>query len=242
MIERAAVVAGTEVPFGAGSTGATRCILRTRTGVVSAVLKRIPVGHVLAEALCALIMRGWGLPVPTPYLVADDGQLAFASADVGYPNLKQRLGVGALHAGSPAHVAAMRVAMIVATNLSTAAVATASDEALDNRDRNLENILWDGQTEAWIDHAYALGNRADLADSNKLCTMALAVGTGDELQHGAITAWMAFDRTQPAQQAAQLADVADLSLWTTTIAHRLNHLGERLLARFPSPDDLLSAV
>jgi hypothetical protein len=210
--------------------------------VVSAVLKRIPTGHVLAEALCALILRGWGLPVPTPYLVTDGDRLAFASADAGYPNLKQRLGVDALRPGSPAYEAAIRVAMLVATNLGTAPLAAAADEALDNRDRNLENILWDGQTEAWIDHAYALGNRTDLVDANKLCNMALAVGTGDELQHGAIAAWMAFDRTQPALQAAQLNDVADLSLWIATIAHRLNHLGERLLARFPSPDDLLSAV
>mgnify|MGYP001077689217 CR=1 FL=1 len=242
MIERAAVVAGTEVHLGIGSTGATHCVLRTRSGVVRAVLKRIPVTHVLAEALCALILRGWGLPVPTPYLVPEGDSLAFASADAGYPNLKQRLGVDTLRSGTPAHGAAMRIAMQVASTLSTAAAVAAADEALANRDRNLENILWDGETEAWIDHAYALGNRPDLADVNKLCNMALAVGTGEEFQHGAIAAWMALDRTQPAQQAEQLSDVADLSAWTATIAHRLNHLGERLLARFPSPDDLLSAV
>lgn len=242
MIEWAEVVPGSEQPVGVGVSGAARCTLRVQGRVVGGILKRIPRDHVMAEAFCALLLRGWGLSVPTPYLVADGDALAFASADVGYPNLMQRLGVDALQKGTQEHKAAIKLAALVAARLPSAALAAVADEAVDNRDRNLGNILWDGATEAWIDHVLTLGHGASLQDANHLCAMAIAVGDAERLQHAAIAAWTALDRSLAQQAAAGLADAADMTQQAAFVADRLNTLGARLLARFPAPDDLLSGA
>lgn len=242
MIDWAEVVPGSEQPVGIGVSGAVRCTLRVQGKVIGGVLKRIPRAQVLAEAFCALLMRGWGLPIPTPYLVADGDTLAFASADTSYPNLMQKLGVDSFPEGSREYNAALRVAALVAVRLPSAPLAAVADEAVENRDRNLGNILWDGASEAWIDHALTLGNGAHLPDANHLCTAAVVVGDAKRLQHAAIAAWLALDRSLTQQAAAGLADAADMAEQAAFVADRLNALGARLLARFPAPDDLLSGA
>ena len=146
-LEVATLVAGSESPAGDGISGALRCVLKlpdkTRR---AAVLKRVAMEEVLAEAFSALLLRAWQLPVPEPFLVDEAGTISFASSDVGYPNLKQSLGVTGLPAG-PVRDAVVALAKSIATSLPTSPLAAACDEAIDNRDRNLGNILWDGRDE-----------------------------------------------------------------------------------------------
>jgi hypothetical protein len=238
----ATVVPGSEAAAGSGMTGARRCVLSVPgESLTGAVLKRDPLPQVLAEAFAALLLRGWGLPVPRPFLVQEDQAISFASADIGYPNLSQRLGVDAFPPGSPQHTQAVLVAAKLACSLPTAALAATADEAIQNRDRNLGNILWDGSDEAWIDHAFALGNGSHLPDANKLCDMAIMTGQADALKATAIAQWTALDRAEPAAAADTLDPVADLAPSASFVTARLNQLGMLLLSRFPSPRDLLSA-
>ena len=94
-IELATVVPGTETPAGVGQSSAVRCVLALMDGTRrAAILKRLDEPAVLAEASCALLLNGWGLTVPQPYLVEENNKLVFASADATYPSLKQRLSIG----------------------------------------------------------------------------------------------------------------------------------------------------
>jgi hypothetical protein len=106
-IRTAQVLPGTEIPAGDGLTGALRCTLILPDGTQrAAILKRAPLGEVAAEAFAALLLRAWGLPVPEPFIVDEPEAPAFASADAGYPNLKQRLGLP--HRHDAAHLGAGR--------------------------------------------------------------------------------------------------------------------------------------
>jgi hypothetical protein len=206
----------------------------------SAIVKRDAIHQVIAEAFCALLLRGWRIPVPDPYLVADPGGVAFGSADATYPNLCQRLGIAGYENGSAEHLAAVRLAMRLASQLPSAPLVAAADEAIDNRDRNLGNILWDGTSEAWIDHAFALGNGTHFNDVNLLCEMAIQSGLADDMRSSSTAQWLLMDRNAPDVVKAELGAFVDTSNQARFVTDRLNQLGMRLLARFPTPQDLLS--
>jgi hypothetical protein len=88
-LRKARLIAGSETSTGDGVTGAVRCVIEDEQGVKhAAVLKFGSAEEVAAEATASLLLSGWGVPVPQPYLVARDDELCFASSDVGYPNLK----------------------------------------------------------------------------------------------------------------------------------------------------------
>ena len=240
-LEVATLVAGSESPAGDGISGALRCVLKlpdkTRR---AAVLKRVAMEEVLAEAFSALLLRAWQLPVPEPFLVDEAGTISFASSDVGYPSLKQSLGVTGLPAG-PVRDAVVALAKSIATSLPTSPLAAACDEAIDNRDRNLGNILWDGRDEVWIDHALALGRGGHLADQNLLCSMVLGTTDQDRFCRAALSQGLLLDRAVPGTVDAAVAGSlgANTSL-APLVSLRLVGLGARLLARFPSAGDLLS--
>jgi hypothetical protein len=242
-IQIAKILGGTETPAGDGSTGAQRCILVLDDGSKkAAVVKRGPIGQVAAEAFSALLLRQWGLTVPEPFLINEGVELAFASADNGYPNLKQSLCLDGLPEG-PARIAAIQVAMALACGLPSTSLATACDEAIDNRDRNLGNILWDGTAEAWIDHAFALGEGLNLKDENKLCLMAIAAGDDERLQRAAIAQALLLERDKPkvVESALSCSPIPPQNL-AAYVADRLTSLGNRLVARFPHSADLLSRL
>lgn len=236
MIETARLVPGSLTPVGDGINDAHRCVLQLPNGQRrAAILKRIPRPSVLAEAFSALLLRAWGLSVPDPYLVEDDGELHFASADATYPSLKQRMGLHHLPAG------AMRDALVLASchivaGLKETPMAVVADEAIDNRDRNLGNVLWDGDNVAWIDHELALGLAKHLPDTNKLASMAQQAGLTDSMRQSSVALWMSLNRQAP-EQAGLAADTPD---YAQQVIDRLTVLGTRLLARFPAPKDLLS--
>lgn len=242
-IKIAKILGGTELPAGDGVTGAQRCVLLLEDGSKkAAVVKRGPIGQIAAEAFSALLLRQWGLTVPEPFLIDESGNLAFAGADNGYPNLKQSLGLEGLPDG-PARNAALQVAMAIACGLPSASLATACDEAIDNRDRNLGNILWDGTAEAWIDHAFALGEGRTLKDQNKLCVMAIAIGDEERLQRACIAQALLLERDKPKAVETALSGlpIAPQNL-VAYVADRLSTIGNRLVARFPSSADLLSGL
>jgi hypothetical protein len=242
-IKIAKILGGTETPTGDGITGAQRCVLLLEDGSKkAAVVKRGPIGQIAAEVFSALLLRQWGLAVPDPFLIDESGELAFASADIEYPNLKQSLALDGLPEG-PARNAAIQVAMMIACGLPSVSLATACDEAIDNRDRNLGNILWDGTTEAWIDHAFALGEGHNFKDENKLCLMAIATGVDERLQRAAIAQTLLLERDQPkaVESALSCTPIPPQNL-ASYVADRLTSLGNRLVARFPHPTDLISGL
>lgn len=238
-LETARLVRGSETPAGDGISGAMRCVLTLSDGTKrAAIIKRMERERVLAEAFCALLLRGWGLSVPDPYLVDEDGTFAFASADATYPSLKQRLGFAGMPDG-PAKDAVIDVAVHIVAQLEQTPTALMVDEAIDNRDRNLGNILWDGQNVAWIDHELTLGLAQHLDDINKLASMVGRTPQATPVKTSAIAAWMTASRDTPTTAALHCAGSSAFAALVTT---RLNGLGARILSRFPAPQDLLSGA
>lgn len=235
-IQTAAIVVGSETPEGDGLTGAMRCVLKLPDDSLrAAILKRLPLPGVIAEAFCALLLRGWGLKVPEPFLVQEAGLVSFASADAAYPSLKQRFGIGALPDGDlKSQMIALACNIVV--NLAQTPLALVADEAIDNRDRNLGNVLWDGTEAAWIDHERTLGLIPDDADQNKLATMACAVGAHEAMSTSALATWFALPRDRVVEAGAVINAPAHAAF----VADRMASLGNRILNRFPAPNDLLS--
>lgn len=240
-LQTATVIAGSEIPAGDGLSGAMRCVIVLPDGTRrAAILKRGPVGEIAAEAFAALVLTAWGLPVPEPFLVNEKTGPAFASSDVGYPNLKKRLALDSLRDG-PAKDAAMRIAVQLAIQLPTTPLAAVVDEAIDNRDRNLGNILWDGQAEAWIDHALALGEHPiGYPDRNKLCDMAQMIGDHDRVSRAAVGQALAVGPIPLSSASAAMPTNLQHRDHAAYVAARLSNLAIRLLDRFPKPADLLT--
>ena len=236
MIETARLVPGSLTPIGDGINDADRCVLELPDGRRrAAILKRLARPAVLAEAFSALLLRSWGLSVPDPYLVEDGDELQFASADATYPSLKQRMGLKHLPEGSMKDALETAACQIVA-GLRETPLATVADEAIDNRDRNLGNVLWDGANVAWIDHELALGLATHYPDINKLAIMAQRAGQTDKMRQSTVALWMSLDRQAPEYAGLE----ASTPHYAQQVADRLTVLGTRLLARFPAPKELLS--
>jgi hypothetical protein len=141
----------------------------------------------------------------------------------------------------PGKDAAVRIAMQLACGLPTAPLAAACDEAIDNRDRNLGNILWDGRDEAWIDHAMALGQGGAFPDRNLLCHLAMVIGQEERFCRATVAHSFALERTTASSgDAALLTSPLGVTNLGPFVAARLATIGNRLLARFPIPPDLLS--
>jgi hypothetical protein len=131
--------------------------------------------------------------------------------------------------------------MMLATSLPTAPLAAACDEAIENRDRNHGNVLWDGQAEAWIDHALALGRGHSQPDQNKLCGMVAGKPNQERFIRAAIAQALLLDRASPAEAEGVMASTPiGMHSYATYVAGRLASLGNRIVARFPTAADLLS--
>jgi hypothetical protein len=131
--------------------------------------------------------------------------------------------------------------MMLATSLPTAPLAAACDEAIENRDRNLGNILWDGQAEAWIDHAMALGRGHGQPDQNMLCWMVAGKPDQERFVRAAVAQALLLDRACPGDAEGVVAGTpVGTHGHAAFVASRLASLGNRLVARFPASADLLS--
>lgn len=119
-----------------------------------AYLKPLTRPEFLAEALCAIIGRAHGLPIPACWQVNDPGaflpeaagKTIFASGDIGHPSVARWL-----ESDSEAAMEAIRLWL----DVHQAAV---FDEWIANQDRHPGNLLYDGAGNFWLlDHAYAFG-------------------------------------------------------------------------------------
>lgn len=236
------LIAGTETPVGTGLTGAQRALVRFPDGNArAAIVKRMGTRAIAAECFCSLLLRRWGLNVPEPAIVGDP-PMAFACMDVSYPNLLQRVGWSSTLPPQVRSVLEQAAARLVAGFAQTP-LALAADEAIQNLDRNLGNILWNGNEVAWIDHERALGaSNEPMADVNKLAGLALMSGEHDRIAAAAVTA--SFTLSPAAVQEAEriCSTHADTAGFSSVVSERLKHLANAVLSRFPRPSDLLEGI
>jgi hypothetical protein len=238
-LEIADIIQGSEMPAGDGISGAQRCVLITPAGIRrAAILKRGPVGQIAAECFCAMLLRAWGLNTPDPYLIRLGSDIGFASADIGYPNLKQSLGLDAIPDG-PARAAAEQVAYELAAGFKSTPTAIAADEAIGNRDRNLGNILWDGKDEAWIDHAMCLAAGTAIADVNKLALIALKTDKADVIAKSAVAQALALDRSAISEAGAVTDSILGNTGTAEFVAERIVGLADLVISRFPRSGSLI---
>ena len=239
-LEVAQLVPGTETPVGEGINEPARCLIRTQDGEQRlAVLKRIPTKAIAAEAFCALVLRAWGLHVHQPFVIEEDGAvIGYASADDGYPNLKQRMGLTIALPDEAKEKLVLSAAQLIA-KFSQTPLAIAADEAIDNQDRNLGNILWDGLNVVWIDHEGAMGIRQE-DGQNKLAALMCLLDSVEPTKVAAVNSAHGIQHS-PHVDAEATAPILFSGLgFGNTLTGRLNNLAADVLKRFPQPQDLLS--
>ncbi len=231
------IIPGAETPVGEGINRPVRTTIRVDEGIHAAVIKRIPQSAVLVECFCALLLRGWGLPVPEPILVTEGDNLVFASIDAGYPNLKQRLGWrDNLPEAQAEQLRRIGAAIICAWQ--DAPKALMADEAIANADRNLGNFLWDGGEHAYIDHERSMGLIPHT--TNLMAVFAALAGKTVDMETGAVAAALSADRGMPA--SIENPEGIDFSPLVAYVETRLPTLATRVLTRFPKPHDLLTGL
>lgn len=148
----------------AGKTNVFKCDLRVAEDLdITAYIKFVSAKKITAEIVAAICGRAAELDIPQPYLVVADKSLiplgidldclpeaegnfvyAIASRDSSGVSFAQQLESKSFDAFSLFAKSAGFFDTIV------------FDEFIANCDRNLENILWDGQRYFLIDHAHAL--------------------------------------------------------------------------------------
>jgi len=232
------IVEGTETPVGVGVNAAVRAIVRYPDATIRAgIVKAMAPASVAAEVFCALVLRGWGLSVPDAAIVASP--FAFVSIDVGYPNLKQRIG---FVSGLPPAVqlALESWGAKLVSEFAETPLALAADEAIENRDRNFGNILWDGSNVAWIDHERALGVVTQ-PDQNKLAQMTVVAGNHDQVQRAAVALALTLVPQVVATASAECGHLPETAQFVANVSARLSHLANLVLARFPQPPGLFNA-
>lgn len=238
MVQTVQVVAGTETPIGEGLNKAFRCVVRYPDATTrAAIVKSLPPNAVAAEAFCALLLRGWGLSVPEPALVPGP-PLSFACVELPYPNLKQRIGWSLALPRIVREVLEREGAKLVASFRDTP-LALAADEAINNRDRHLGNILWDGSSVAWIDHDQSFGMGA-AQDLNKLAVLAVMSGDYSKVQKAAVAIALTLGGVAVKEAEEACGSMPEAPQFATHVSNRLGALAAMVLKRFPSPPDLLT--
>lgn len=240
-VSHATLCEGTETPVGHGNNRPVRCVIKMEDGSIqAAVLKRLAQPSLSIEIFCSLVLRNWGLHVPQPILVRDkNGSLLFASADSGFPDFKQNLGFDDELPPDVRHELRVRAGELI-SGFSQTPLAIAADEAIKNRDRHLENILWDGIEVAWIDHEGALGNSAE-QDQNRLVNLVCLQGGYESVRDKAVKAAALLGTAPPSIFPEGLPSVGNDGIeFAMTLAEGLELLSQKVLHRFPQPKDLFS--
>jgi hypothetical protein len=233
-IRTGTLVIGTEQPIGEGITRPVRASIMVDGISHQAVVKTLTPPQLTAELLCAVLLRKWGLPVPEPIILVGD-TLQFASMDMGYPNLKQRLGWNSDFPYEIKQLIEMACSQLVC-QFDTMPLAISADEAIGNFDRNLGNILWDGENHCYIDHERALNTTED-PDINKLVAMAIKTNNHTEIQSAAVTQALLFNKDSIDDVEIGEIDIAEQRAY---VKSRINNLTSRVLDRFPRLQDLLA--
>ena len=231
------VITGSETPVGEGVTGSVHAAIRVDGEIHRAILKRIPLDGVLAECFCGMLLRLYGLPCPEPILIHEADSLAFASLEVNYPNLKQRLCWDDRHP-EPLKAILVQLGAAIVCEWPDAPLALALDEWIANADRNLGNFLWDGADHAYIDHERTLG-RVD-HQRNLMADYAELAGRVQALQSGAVSAALMLDSSILSRLSSP--DELDFSRLIHYVETRLSGLAAQIIKRFPQPQDLFNLM
>ncbi len=236
--KQARLIPGTRHTIGTGQLAAERALVKLEDGTtLPAVVKTMPAEIIAAECFCAILLTAWGVSVPEPLLVTDGDTLLFGSADASYPNLKQRIGMNDAQPENIQVAYAVAAAKLVATWEETPLV-IAADEAIDNRDRNLGNILWDGESRVYIDHEQALG-LSTLPDNNKLATLISLTGETARIERSAVSMALVMSPEMADHAAASIAPEHG-QRYAEYVRARTAALANRVLTRFPKPKDLFT--
>lgn len=228
------------VPVGTGLKGAVRGFADVQGTDVAVVAKKLPNSEILGEIYCSLLCRAVGLPAPEPLLLKDQatGAWMFGSVDLPHPNCSQFLNFDPASPQSQAMLGGLLGKWPALPKVA------AFDEWINNRDRNLQNILWqDENTFALIDHGKALNLDPSYADRNVMIECWLAfVANGDEvaqqrLKRDALQFATLFDDAQARECAADLVGAAGPDLpqaFATFVCDRLTNIVNHIGLRFPN--------
>lgn len=237
IIRTAELISGSEQPIGEGITAPSRAVLRIDgQDIVNGIVKSIPIEKVVAECLCAILLRHWGAPVPEPVIVIGD-PIKFASIDVGYPNLKQKIGLTE-QMPSAERMALIKFGGELISKCESTPLVIAADEAIGNFDRNLGNVLWDGSEFSFIDHERSLGLEND-ADVNKLAVIVSQADNLAAIQTSAVA--IALTLSIDIIENIKGPNI-DVMVHSEYLTNRITKLASKVLSRFPEPKDLLTGL
>lgn len=235
-IKSGKLIKGTEIPVGDGINKPFRALVRIGNDApIAAIVKRMPRESVIAECFAAILLQEWQVPSPNPILIIDDDQVLFGSEEL-YPSLKKRMDLSENHA-EPHRSELIKEAARIVCSFSETPRALAADEAIDNRDRNFGNILWDGGKPSFIDHERAFGLSTD-ADNNKLAQMAIVAGEEEKFSRAALAAALTISMPSIASYHDDLN--LDAKSFCDYVSNRLPSLASKVVSRFPQPNDLFS--
>lgn len=238
MIAVATLISGTEVSIGDGRNKPFRAPVRIgEDRPISAICKRVSREQIAAECYAATLLKAWGLHVPTPLIVVDRDELLFGSTEE-YPSLKQRLSISS-DLPPDQFATVLRIACEIVASFEETPLAIVADEAIDNRDRNVGNILWDGSTPSFIDHEAAFGLSKD-RDANKLVNMVINAGKTEAVSIKSVASSLTW--TLPEIHDLSSHTDLDVSAFSAYVSARIATISARVLDRFPKPIDLLSEI
>lgn len=228
------------VPVGTGLKGAVRGFADVQGTDVAVVAKKLPNEEILGEIYCSLLCRAVGLPAPEPLLLKDQatGAWMFGSVDLPHPNCSQFLNF------DPASPHSHLMLGELLRSWPALPKVAAFDEWINNRDRNLQNMLWqDEDTFALIDHGKALNLDPHYPDQNLMieCWLTL-VAKGDEvaqqrLKRDALQFASLFENVQARDCAAEIVAAAGPDLpqaFATFVCDRLADIVNHIGLRFPN--------
>lgn len=236
MIRTGTLIPGSETPAGDGVTEPNKALILVQGKTYAAIVKPIPPEAIAAECFAALLLRGWALPVPEPIYI-DGNPPMFASMEIEYPSLKQKL-----HWRNDwpddTRNRMVRVAAEIIGSFKQTPVLIAADEAIGNGDRNIGNILWDGAEPTFIDHERAFGLKP--MEENKVATLAAICSSSATLHKSAVAAALTLSDEMVKQLT--LPHPIDYSRLADFVCARIPTLANRVLSRFPQPNDLFNQV
>jgi hypothetical protein len=118
-------------------------------------------------------------------------------------------------------------------------LALAADEAVNNRDRHLGNILWDGAATAWIDHDQSFG-MGSTEDANKLAILSVMSGDHSRVQKAAVAIALTLADVAIREAERACGSMPEATSFANQVSGRLTTLAATVLKRFPSPPDLFA--
>lgn len=234
---RTAVLIVKGADIGEGITKPCRAIVRTNGIDIAIILKELPPPAIAAECFAALLLREWGLNVPEPILVDMDGVLGYGSAEITYPNLKQKFHFD-LIPNALQQIVLTHMAIIIREWKQTP-LAVAIDEVIGNKDRNIGNILWDGGEPYFIDHERSF-DLVKLEDRNMLAELSiLGISDTSSILQAAVSTARSLSQSVMHEASAATTSL-DTKYCSEYIESRIPNLVRMVLNRFPQPQDLLS--